>query len=130
MDTHVKVLGVLFIALSALNLLGALVLILVLGGAASIVGVAGEGQDAAMAIGIMGLAGTTIALFLVLVAIPGLVTGWGLVTYKPWARILGLVLSVINLLHIPLGTILGIYGFWVLLNKETERLFTNSVATL
>jgi hypothetical protein len=130
MDTHVKVLGVLFIALSALNLLGALFLILALGGAATIVGAAGEGPDAAMAISIMGLAGTTISLFLVLIAIPGLVTGWGLVTYKPWARILGLVLSVINLLHIPLGTILGVYGFWVLLNKETERLFTDRVATL
>jgi hypothetical protein len=129
-DTHVKVLAVLFIALSALNLLGAAVLLLALGGAAGIVGASAPPEDAALAIGIMGLAGTTLAIVLLALAVPGLVTGWGLLTYKPWARILGLVLSVLHLLHIPFGTILGIYGLWVLLNKETERLFTNSVATL
>jgi hypothetical protein len=43
--------------------------------------------------------------------------------YKPWARVLGLVLAVINLFNIPFGTALGIYALWVLLNKDTERLF-------
>ena len=37
MDTHVKVLGVLHIALGALGLIGALLLILVFGGVAGIV---------------------------------------------------------------------------------------------
>jgi hypothetical protein len=34
-----------------------------------------------------------------------------------------IVLSALDLFNIPLGTALGIYGFWVLLNKETEQLF-------
>ena len=129
MDTHVKVLGVLYIAFSALSLLAALFLLLAVGGAAGIVGVTAEPGDAAIAIPILGLAGTTLAFVLIVLALPGLVTGWGLISYKPWARILGLVLSVLNLLNIPIGTVLGIYGLWVLLNKDTERLFSRTAAT-
>jgi len=34
--------------------------------------------------------------------------------------------SIIGLMWIPIGTIVGIYGLWVLLNKETERLFAGA----
>ena len=52
-----------------------------------------------------------------------MITGFGLLKLKPWARIVGIVLCAINLINIPFGTILGAYGLWVLLNGETERLF-------
>jgi hypothetical protein len=58
-------------------------------------------------------------------ALPSLAAGYGLINYKEWARVLGIVLSAINLINIPLGTIVGAYGLWVLLNKETERLFSS-----
>lgn len=124
MDTHVKVLGVLYIALSALGLLGALFLIVGMGTAAGIVGAAAESGDAAVAIPIIGIAGTALVAFLLLLSLPGLITGFGLLKYQPWARILGLVLSALNLINIPFGTVLGVYGLWVLLNKDTERLFS------
>jgi hypothetical protein len=34
-----------------------------------------------------------------------------------------IVLSGFDLINIPFGTALGIYGFWVLLNRETEQMF-------
>ena len=123
MDTHLKVLGVLYIALSALGLLAALFLIVTLGGAAGIVGAAAPPEDAAIAVPIIGITGMALVVLLVALALPGLITGWGLLNYKPWARVLGLVLAVINLFNIPIGTALGIYALWVLLNKDTERLF-------
>lgn len=123
MDTHLKVLGVLYIALSALGLLAALFLIVTLGGAAGIVGAAAPPEDAAIAVPIIGITGMALVVLLVALALPGLITGWGLLNYKPWARVLGLVLAVINLFNIPFGTALGIYALWVLLNKDTERLF-------
>ena len=126
METHVKVLGVLYLAFSALGLLFALFLLLAVGSAAGIVGVTADASDAAVAIPIIGLAGTALGVFLLLLALPGLLTGWGLLTFKPWARILGLVLSALNLLQIPIGTVLGIYGLWVLLHKDTERLFSRT----
>jgi hypothetical protein len=123
MTTHVKVLAVLYIAFSALGVCAALFLGFGLGLASSIVGQTAPPEDAAVALPIIGLAGTALVLFLLAVSLPGLITGIGLLKLQPWARIVGMVLSAMNLINIPFGTILGIYGLWVLLNKETEALF-------
>ena len=128
MTTHVKILGALYIALSALGLLLALFLALAFGTASGIVGMNADANDAAIALPIIGLAGTMLVVFLLALSLPGLVAGIGLLKFRPWSRILAIVLSVINLIHIPLGTIVGIYGLWVLLNKQTEPLFTSSGA--
>ena len=123
MQTHVKVLGVLYLAVGGCMLVAALFLVVTMGGAAGIVGAAADPEDAAIAIPILGIAGTALAGFLGVFALPSLITGYGLVTFKPWARIVGIVLSAISLINIPFGTIIGVYGLWVLLSKETERLF-------
>jgi hypothetical protein len=124
MEAHVRVLGVLYIAFSALALLGAFIIMVTLGGAAGIVGAAAPPEDAAIALPIIGITGLAVVILLLILGLPGLITGWGLLNYKPWARILGLILAVLNLFNIPIGTALGIYALWVLLNKDTERLFT------
>lgn len=123
MRTHVKVLGVLYLALSGCFLVMAVFLLLVMGGTAGIVGAAADAQDAAIAIPILGITGVALGGMLALFALPGLIAGYGLTQFKPWARILTIVLSALNLINIPFGTALGIYGLWVLLNKDTERLF-------
>jgi hypothetical protein len=123
MQTHVKVLGVLYLALSGFFFVAALFLGLAMGSAAGIVGATADPQDAAIAIPVLGIAGSALVIFLLAFSLPGILTGYGLLTYKPWARIVGIVLSAINLINIPFGTMLGAYGLWVLLNKETERLF-------
>ena len=125
MQTHVKVLGVIYLAVGGLMLVGALFLILTMGGVAGIVGATAEPQDAAIAIPVLGIAGTALATFLGIFSLPSLITGYGLIKFKSWARIVGIVLSAISLINIPLGTIVGAYGLWVLLNKDTERLFNN-----
>src|SRR5688572_2113395 len=126
MTTHVTVLGVLYVALSALGVASALFLALAVGTASSIVGISAEPQDAAVALPIIGVAGTALVVFLLALSLPGLITGIGLLKLQPWARIVGIVLSAINLINIPFGTVLGIYGLWVLLNKETEQLFSGT----
>ena len=127
MQTHVKVLAVIYLAVGGLMLCAALFLGLGSGVAAGIVGATAEAGDAAIAIPILGIAGTALAAFLALFALPSLVTGYGLLQYKPWARVAGIVLSAISLINIPIGTIVGAYGLWVLLNKDTERLFAPPV---
>lgn len=123
MATHVKVLGVLYLALSALGLLLGLFLLLAVGGAAGIVGATAPPEDAAVAIPILGITGTALAALCLIVSAPGLIAGWGLLNYKSWARILAIVLAAVNLLNFPIGTAIGIYALWVLLSKDTERLF-------
>lgn len=123
MQTHVKVLAVLFIVLSALGILAALGLGAMMGLAGGIVGVNADPEEAAIALPIIGITGTFLTVFLLVLSLPGLITGFGLLGYKPWARILGIVLCALQLINIPFGTLIGAYGLWVLLNKETEQLF-------
>ena len=128
MQTHVKVVGVAFIVFGALGILAAMAIMLVFGGAAGIVGASADPEEAAFALPIIGLTGTLLSMFLFALSVPGLITGFGLLSLKPWARILGIVLCAIQLINIPLGTLLGIYGLWVLLNSDTERLFSAGTA--
>jgi hypothetical protein len=122
METHVKVLAVLQIALGVLCLFAAVFLTLVFIGAFGAVSVSDD-PDAAIALPFIGLTGAALVTFLLLLSLPGIITGIGLLRVRPWARILGIALSILGLMAIPFGTVVGIYGIWVLFSKETERLF-------
>jgi hypothetical protein len=122
METHVKVFGVLQIVLGALGLLFAAALSVVFTGAASIVGASGD-PDVAVALPLIGITGTALIVFVVLLSLPGIVVGIGLVRFQPWARIGGIVLAIFDLVWIPFGTIIGVYGLWVLFSGATEPLF-------
>ena len=123
MNTHVKVVGWLYIIMSALDLLAAACLSsLIFGG-----GLISQDQTAMAVTGIVSL---VCGGLLLLLAIPGLIVGIGLLKFKEWARILGIILSVLNLLNFPLGTALGIYALIILLNDETTPLFQEPVEYL
>ena len=122
METHVKALGVLHLVLGALGVVSALVLLLIFGGAAGIVGATGD-PEARIAIPILGITGMALMAFVLARSLPGFVVGIGLLKHRSWARIGGIVLSIFDLIWVPFGTIVGIYGLWVLFSKDTERLF-------
>ena len=126
MRDHVRILGYLHIVFGALGLLGALIVLLIFGGAAGLVGYTNPHDPEAwhIAIPVIGIVGTAIVSLIVLLSVPGLIAGLGLLKFRPWARTLTIVLSVINLIHVPIGTAIGVYGLWVLLKPETERLFS------
>ena len=125
MTTHVKVLGVLYIALSAIGLMAALFLMLAVGTASSIVGLNAEPADAAVALPIIGIAGSALVVFLLALSLPGLIVGIGLLKLASWARIAGIVLAIIHLINIPVGTALGIYALWVLLSEHGKAVFND-----
>jgi hypothetical protein len=127
MDTHVRVLGVLYIALGVLGLIVGALLTVGIGGAAGIIDATADREDAALAIPILALVRTFLVAFIYTFSLPSIVTGIGLLYFKSWARILGIVMSAIALLGFPWITILGIYGLWVLFSKDTERLFQHSL---
>ena len=126
MDTHVRVLGVLYLVIGVLGLMAAALMTIGIGGAAGVIGAAAESDDAALAIPILSIVGTFLLAFLLTFSLPAVGTGIGLLYFKPWARIAGIVLSAIALLGFPWVTILGIYGLWVLFNSQTERLFNST----
>ena len=57
------------------------------------------------------------------VFVAGIVGGIGLLKGKNWARVLVLFLAVLDLIDFPIGTAIGAYTFWVLLNNETSAMF-------
>lgn len=125
MKQHVSILGVLYIAFGVLGMLFAIVMLVLFGGAAGVAGMfADQEPEAAVAAPILGIVAVAAFSLIAFLSIPGLAVGIGLVKFKAWARVLGLVLSALNLINCPFGTLLGGYGLWVLLNKETEALFT------
>ena len=125
MKDHIRILGILYIVFGALGILVALLFFVIFGlGALGAVGVAAqEDPEALVALPIIAAVGTFLVAFIAVMSLPGIIAGYGLLNYKPWARILTIVLSALNLLSVPVGTAIGVYGLWVLLNEETERMF-------
>jgi phage shock protein PspC (stress-responsive transcriptional regulator) len=122
MEEHVRILGYLYIAFSALGLVAAFIVFVAVTGGGWI-----SGDETTIAI--TTLVGSIIAGVLVLFAAPGIIGGMGLLRKQAWARILIMVLGVLNLFNIPFGTALGIYTIWVLSNKETEAVFSSQAGS-
>jgi hypothetical protein len=127
METHVKVLAWLYIIFGILGTLFGLGLMTLL----SVIGVANAASDpdAWMALPILGFTGAALGAFMLLLSLPGIIAGIGLLKYRPWARILTIVLSALNLMNLPFGTAVGVYGLWVMLSDEGARLFAPSIRT-
>lgn len=120
MAQHVKILGILHVVFGALGVLGAIVVLLIFGGLTAFLNTQNTGDVPAP---ILGLIGVIAFIAILVLSVPALVIGIGLVQFRPWARIGGIILSAFDLLGFPFHTILGIYGLWVLLNRETEQMF-------
>jgi hypothetical protein len=124
METHVKVLAVLYVVYGAFGLVLSVLILFAFGGVAGLVGLAAVNEpEALLAVPIIGAIGTMIVGFMLLMSVPRILAGFGLLGHRPWARILALVLSAIGLVNIPFGTVLGTYGLWVLLTRATGPLF-------
>jgi len=124
MADHVKIVAILHIVLGSLTILGGIAVLAVFGGIATFIGASGS-ADALPAVPIVGGIGGVIFLVLCVIGIPGIVAGIGMLKFRPWGRILGIIVSAIDLIHVPFGTAFGIYGLWVLLSREGEQLFQN-----
>jgi hypothetical protein len=61
--------------------------------------------------------------FLFLFSLPGIIGCIGVLRLKSWARYLILVLSFFDLFNLPIGTGVGIYSIWALMQDETAQLF-------
>jgi len=129
MQTHVKILAILHIVFIALGILLGLGMMALFGGIAGLVSMNGPDPDAAIAIPILGAVGGLILVFSMLVSIPGIIAGIGLLSFKPWARILGIIISILDLIQFPFGTALGFYGIWVLLSRDGAALFERPAVT-
>ncbi|MDO8930044.1 MAG: hypothetical protein Q7J86_06255 [Bacteroidota bacterium] len=118
MEKHINVVAALQIGLSIFNLLIALLIFTVLRFAVAFV-------DDANGATIVSLIADIIAIAFIIISIPGILAGLGLYKRKEWARILTMILSVIEIFSFPFGTAIGIYSIWALIQPETVAAFEN-----
>lgn len=120
MRTHIKVVGLVNLLFSALGLLGALGVFF--GG---LFGSLATLNPVAFVVG--SVTSLLVASVMGLVSLFGLIAGFALLSHRPWARIVIIVVSAFRLFKWPWGTAFGAYSLWVLLNDETKQIFESSV---
>lgn len=122
-DSHVDLVGVLFMVWGGLTILiGASTLALGMAAASliSAAAAAGRGQFAAS------LTAATFTMFALLAMAWGaghVVVGILVRRRRHWSRLAAILLGSVDLLLLPYGTALGVYGLWVLLRDDSKKLF-------
>jgi uncharacterized membrane protein YozB (DUF420 family) len=112
MNTQVKIVGWLWIVNGMLSILMAIIGLAVINWP----GIVPNPRDSL-------LASTGALCFFLPGIIAYIVAGYGLLKYKGWARILAIILAILNLILFPIGTALGIYTLVIMFNDETKALF-------
>jgi hypothetical protein len=122
---HVRLLGILWLALSTLTAVGAVVLFIV---ANTIFAPGGPAMrpDGGAPQFLHPLL-SFIAVVLLIKAAAEFAAGWGLLQRERWARVLTLVVAFLALFNIPFGTMLGIYALWVLLPAQSDREYEEQI---
>ncbi|HSH20976.1 MAG TPA: hypothetical protein VLA03_11010 [Draconibacterium sp.] len=116
MEKHINVVAALRIGFGILGLLiGGLIF--------SILYFVGDLVDDKEAELILTIVANVLMVLIVILSIPGIIAGVGLFKRKEWARILTLILSVLDLFNIPVGTAIGAYSIWALVQPEVVELF-------
>ncbi|HTA72119.1 MAG TPA: hypothetical protein VK776_27740 [Bryobacteraceae bacterium] len=114
MESHVKFLGLMHILVGGFGGLGSIIFFGLF-----------AGPTTASAYGpLIGYTVTGWMALLLILMLPTIALGVGLLNYRPWARSIGTVIAIIELLNFPLGTVLGVYALWVLMSPETDPLFS------
>lgn len=117
MKQQVSLVGALHVGFGILGLLGALAIYLTFHFAFEFI------EEEPMVENIIAFVGNTLSLIIFFISVLGVIGGAGLFSYKPWARVLVMIVSAINCLNVPVGTAKGVYSIWVLMQPETIELF-------
>jgi hypothetical protein len=120
---HVKILAWLHLVGHALFLvIGGFLFTLLTG----IGAVSGDAQ----ALAVLTVVGTALGVLLALLAIPGMLAGYGLLKGRAWGRYLAIVVAIFNLVNFPIGTVIGAYTLIILLQNGAEAYFGNSTGEI
>ena len=124
MLAHVDLLGVLFIVWGLLTTLVGVSTLALGVGAVALITSANRGEGGQFAAGLTAAVFTALAVIAILWGAAHVVVGVPLRRRRPWSRIMALMLGSIDLLLLPYGTALGLYGLWVLLSEDGKSLFS------
>jgi len=125
---HVHLLGILWLAISAFNAVGGVILYIIANTLFAHLHEMGSPGPPQAATAFLRPLLSVVAILVLAKAACGFIAGWGLLHRESWARIITLVLAFISLFHIPFGTAIGIYTLWVLLPAQAQEEYDALVA--
>jgi hypothetical protein len=123
---HVHLLGIIWLAISAFNAVGGVVLYILANTLFAHLHDMGAPSEAPT--GFLRPLLSVIGILVLAKAACGFITGWGLLRREPWARTMALVMAFISLFNIPFGTAVGVYTMWVLLPGQSQHEYDTLVA--
>jgi hypothetical protein len=124
---HVHLLGIMWLAISAFNTIGGVVLYVLANTLFNHLHEMGVPPQAPT--GFLRPFLSVIGIVVLAKAACGFIAGWGLLHREPWARVVALVLGFISLFNVPFGTAVGVYTLWVLLPIQSQEEYDAMVAT-
>jgi hypothetical protein len=117
MKKHVTAVAAIQIGFSALWLIAAFIIFFAIQFAKSQVG------DSDVPVKVLSIVAIVLPAFIGVISLLGLAGGIGLLSYKQWGRIITIIVSALGCFNIPIGTLIGVYSIWVLMQDETVKLF-------
>ncbi len=122
MEQHVKIISIIDIVFGILAVIGGVVVILMSMVGAATLGTQGveNGVEVAAIIASFGL---FLGIIIIAMGTLQILVGVKLRAYKSWARIVQIILGILNLFNFPFGTAFGVYALWAMFNQETVALF-------
>jgi hypothetical protein len=135
LQTHVTITGWLLIAHSMLGVIGGLIVFaLIMSGSwffTELMPVVNDPEGTrifTILTTINTLTAVLIGGLVIGLSLPALVAGIGVLARKSWARILGIIVAVFALISFPIGTLIGIYVIFVLMQDAATNYFASSPA--
>lgn len=120
MESHKKVLGILFVVFASFQLLVMLFLGMFLSTIFTFVISQAEPKDVPILQMVMNIVRYIPALVIIFLALPALIAGIGLLAKQKWAMILALIIGCLNIFSFPVGTALGVYTIWVYAEEHRQ----------
>ncbi len=121
LQVHVPIVAWLLIGLNTI------VLLVALGMLATMMLVSGLVRDSE-ARTILPIVGAILPTIMGLLTLPDFIAAFGLLARKRWARILGVVVGILNLPGFPMGTLIGAYAIFVLMQDTATSYFPSPPA--
>jgi hypothetical protein len=114
---HVRLVGILWMAYSALHVVAGVLILAALSLFGHAIHIPNHPPEVTVWLRLLF---SFIGWLILAKAAVGFFAGWGLLQREEWARIVALVVGFVALLNVPVGTALGVYTLWVLLPSQSD----------
>jgi hypothetical protein len=131
LQEQIRAVGKLFIGFGVVGAVGSLGVLVAFGGMPGLLAFdANARHNDLTTIPFERLAAAVYVSFSLLLTIPLVSVGRGILRWEPWAHTGGILAGAASILLFPVGTAIGLYALGVMLAPETEPLFLNPPAPL